>query len=81
MENNDDILSKDWKHLRSKVREHWHSLADEDLMIINGNRSVLVSMLEEKYFYSKEIAEDEVNRFLAEFTAKEQPMHATHVFR
>jgi uncharacterized protein YjbJ (UPF0337 family) len=81
MQSNDDILEKDWKHLRSKVREHWHSLTDEDIDIINGSRSVLVSMLEEKYFYSKEIAEDEVRRFLAEITAKEQPMHATHVFR
>jgi uncharacterized protein YjbJ (UPF0337 family) len=47
MQSNDDILEKDWKHLRSKVREHWHSLTDEDIDIINGSRSVLVSMLEE----------------------------------
>ncbi len=72
---NEDFLSKDWKHLRPKVREHWHSLTDEDVDVINGNRSVLVSMLEEKYFYSKEIAEDEVNRFLKEIAPEKQRAH------
>ncbi len=72
---NDDFLAKDWKNLRSKVRERWHSLTDKDLTIIDGNRSVLVSMLEEKYLYSKEVAEDEVNRFLNEIAPEKEMAH------
>jgi uncharacterized protein YjbJ (UPF0337 family) len=72
---NEDILSKDWKHLRTQVRERWHSLTDKDLTIIDGNRNVLVSMLEEKYLYSKEVAEDEVKRFLNEIAPEKQMMH------
>jgi uncharacterized protein YjbJ (UPF0337 family) len=81
MKNNDDVLEKNWRDLRGKLRERWHSLTDEDVTIINGNRSVLVSLLEEKYLYSKDIAEDEVNRFLGQVAAKVQPMPATHVSR
>lgn len=72
---NEDFLSKDWKQLRGKVRERWHSLTDEDVDVINGNRNVLVSMLEEKYFYSKETAENEVNRFLKEIAPEKQHAH------
>ncbi len=72
---NEEILAKDWKNLRSKARERWHSLTDEDISIINGDWSVLVSMLEEKYFYGKEIAEDEVKRFLNENAPEKQPVH------
>ncbi len=72
---NEEILAKDWKNLRSKARERWHSLTDEDISIINGDWSVLVSMLEEKYFYGKEIAEDEVKRLLNENAPEKQPVH------
>ena len=37
-----------------KARKRWHSLTDEDVTVIDGNRNVLVNMLEEKYSYSKE---------------------------
>lgn len=72
---NEEIFAKDWKNLRSKARERWHSLTDEDISIINGDWSVLVSMLEEKYFYGKEIAEDEVKRLLNENAPEKQPVH------
>ncbi len=61
------IFANNWKELKGKVKERWHSLTDEDLIAIDGSREVLVSMLQEKYYYSKEKAEEEVNRFLKEF--------------
>ncbi len=61
------IFANNWKELKGKVKERWHSLTDEDLIAIDGSREVLVSMLQEKYYYSKEKAEEEVNHFLKEF--------------
>ncbi len=71
-----DVLAMNWKTLRGKMRERWHSLTDEDINIINGNYDVLVGMLQERYFYSREVAERDVNHFLNEFAMTNQPMHA-----
>lgn len=63
---NRDILEGKWKQLRGKVKERWSALTDDDLGRIEGRRDVLVGVLQEKYGYTKQRAEDEVNRFMAE---------------
>lgn len=70
-----EILARDWGALRGKVRERWHSLSDEDVENIGGNYAVLVSMVQERYGYSKEHAQREVNNLLNEHVMATSPLH------
>lgn len=61
---NSDSLSTNWKSLRARVKERWHALTDDDLKLIDGNRAVLTSILCEKYAYSEDQAQKQVDEFL-----------------
>ena len=61
-----EILESDWKELREQVGEHWKALTADDLDTINGHYDVLVDLLQEKYGYSKPLAEDDLKRFIHE---------------
>ncbi len=63
---NVDILESQWKELRGKVKQHWKALTDDDLEQIDGHFDVLVDLLQEKYGYSRQLAEDDVKRFIQE---------------
>lgn len=63
---NVDVFEDQWKHVRQAVRPHWQALTDADVERIDGHIDVLIDLLQEKYGYSPQIAEEEVNRFLKE---------------
>ena len=63
---NVDAFEDQWKKLRPTVRQHWQALTDADVKRIDGHIDVLIDLLREKYSYSQQLAEDEVNRFLQE---------------
>ena len=46
------------------------ALTDEDLDLIGGNRATLVSVLTEKYAYTEEQAQKQVEEFIAQATAR-----------
>jgi uncharacterized protein YjbJ (UPF0337 family) len=43
------------------VKEKWGKLTDDDLEVIAGKKEQLVGRLQERYGYSKEQAEKELN--------------------
>ncbi len=61
---NKDILQGKWKQIRGKVREQWAQIADRDLDKIMGKREQLVGLVQEKYGYTKQKAEQDVDYFL-----------------
>lgn len=61
---NEDILEGKWKQLRGQVQETWGELTDDEVDEINGKRHKLVGMLQEKYGYAREEAEEQVDDFL-----------------
>ncbi len=61
---NTDIVQGKWKQIRGKVKEEWGKITDYDLDRIAGKREELVGLIQEKYGYTKERAEQEVSRFL-----------------
>ncbi len=63
---NVDILESQWKNIRSAVRQRWKALTDDDVELIDGHFDVLVDLLQEKYSYSRQLAEEEVRRFVQE---------------
>lgn len=68
-----DVFASQWRDLREKVKQRWKALTDDDLEQIGGHVDVLVDLLQEKYGYSKALAEDAVNRFIRETSA--EPVH------
>jgi len=60
----ESLLEAKWKRIRGKVKQQWNSLTEADLDNIDGSREVLIGVLQDKYTYTRQQAEDEVNRFL-----------------
>ncbi len=61
---NEAILEGKWKQFQGKVKENWGELTDDELDQIEGRRDQLVGLLQEKYGYSLERAEEEFDDFI-----------------
>ncbi len=69
---NSDILSGMWKQMRGQVKQTWGKLTDNDLQQIDGSRDKLVGVLQERYGISRDQANQEVDRFLAQHNRPDQ---------
>ena len=67
---NTHVLQGKWKQIRGKVREQWAQIADHDLDKIVGKREQLVGLVQEKYGYTKEKAEKDVDFFLTKMNLR-----------
>ena len=61
---NSDILEGKWKQLRGNVKKAWGDLTDDELDQIAGRRERLAGKLQERYGWSRERAENEIDTFL-----------------
>ena len=52
-----------WDQVKGSIKEQWGKLTDDDLLVIKGNRDKLLGKLQEKYGYSQERVEQEVDEF------------------
>jgi uncharacterized protein YjbJ (UPF0337 family) len=59
---NKDILQGKWRQMRGEMKKWWGKLTDDDLDKIEGDRDKLIGLLQEKYGYSKEKAEEELGQ-------------------
>ncbi len=62
---NEDILKGKWHELKGGVKEKWGKFTDDDLTTVDGRTEKLVGLLQTKYGYSKDKAEEEYNKFIA----------------
>jgi len=60
----EDILKGKWKELKGSVKEKWGVLTDDDVTEVAGKTEKLVGILQEKYGYSKDKAQEEYNKFM-----------------
>ena len=61
---NENIFKGKWSEVKGEVKKRWGKLTDDDLMIISGKKEKLVGVLQKKYGYSKEKAEEEYKSFI-----------------
>jgi uncharacterized protein YjbJ (UPF0337 family) len=64
---NRDILEGKWKQVRGQMKQWWGQLTDDDLDRVDGKRDKLVGLLQEKYGYARDKAEEEIDRRLNQF--------------
>ena len=56
-----DQIAGGWKEMKGRVRERWGALTDDELDQIEGKREQMVGLLQRKYGYAKEKAEQELD--------------------
>ena len=61
---NKDILMGKWKQIRGKVKQQWGMLTDDQLNRISGRYDELTGLIQERYGYTKDKAQQEVDTFI-----------------
>jgi uncharacterized protein YjbJ (UPF0337 family) len=74
---NADPLTGQWEQLRPQLRSWWDRLTEADLAQIGGHKDRLISVLQQRYGYPRERAQQEVDRRLQEYTEKSAGVAAT----
>jgi uncharacterized protein YjbJ (UPF0337 family) len=66
---NKDVFEGKWKQVRGEAKVWWGKLTDDDLDKVAGQFEVFVGLLQEKYGYSRERAEEEIEKQMNEYEA------------
>jgi uncharacterized protein YjbJ (UPF0337 family) len=67
---NEDVFAGQWKQMRRELKSWWSQLADDELDLIGGHKDKLIGLVQERYGYAREHAEQEVERRFKEFGDK-----------
>ncbi len=67
---NRDILAGKWKQIRGELKTWWGKFTDDDIDRIAGQKDRLVGLLQERYGYTREQADREVEWRLQEYDEK-----------
>ncbi|PSL48506.1 uncharacterized protein YjbJ (UPF0337 family) [Salsuginibacillus halophilus] len=59
----EDLLGK-WNRISGEAKKQWSKLTDDDIQYIEGNRDKLIGKVQERYNYSQEQAEREVDEWI-----------------
>ena len=64
---NTDVLAGKWNQVRGDLQRWWGKLSEDDIEQLKGNVDRLAGLVQEKYGYTRERAEQEVDRFLDQY--------------
>jgi uncharacterized protein YjbJ (UPF0337 family) len=65
---NDDTFAGQWKQMRGALKSWWGTLTDDDFEKIGGQKDKLIGVIQERYGYSRERAQNEVDRRFNEYS-------------
>jgi uncharacterized protein YjbJ (UPF0337 family) len=63
---NRDTLKGQWTQLKGQVRKQWGKLTDDEIDQIQGNAEILIGKLQERYGYTRDQAQREIDRWEVE---------------
>lgn len=58
---NADVFKGMWKQVRGRAKQKWGDLTDDELTKIDGSYDRFIGVLQEKYGYTKEEAQKEID--------------------
>ena len=58
-----------WKQFKGQIKEKWGNLTDDDLDKIEGRSDQMIGLLQQRYGYAREKAEEEYERFTSTFAS------------
>jgi uncharacterized protein YjbJ (UPF0337 family) len=67
MENRDmniDILKGQWKEIKGEIKKKWGNLTDDEVTETEGREDKLVGLLQKKYGYARDKAQQEYDEFM-----------------
>ena len=67
---NTDTFEGQWRQMRGELKSWWGKLADDDFDRIGGQKDKLIGVVQEKYGYAREKAQQEVERRFKEYGDK-----------
>ena len=67
---NTDMFEGRWRQMRGELRSWWGKLTDDDFEKIAGKKDRLIGMLQEKYGYTRQTAQQEVDRRFREYSGR-----------
>ena len=70
---NTDILQGKWRQLKGEARIQWGKLTDDDLDQVQGQAEKLVGLVQERYGYDRQRAEQEVDSFVQRYGTTVRP--------
>ena len=70
---NVDILQGKWQEIKGEVKTKWGKLTDNDLTEIEGIEEKLLGLLQKRYGYAREEAEQEFKEFMERYNSMLQP--------
>jgi uncharacterized protein YjbJ (UPF0337 family) len=74
---NTDSLQGQWHQLKGRVRQGWGRLTDDDVEAVGGDAEMLVGLLQKRYGYGRDRAEQEVEQHLGRFETEHHSMMRT----
>jgi uncharacterized protein YjbJ (UPF0337 family) len=76
---NKDVFEGKWKQIRGEAKVWWGKLTDDDLDRAAGKLDVFTGLLQEKYGYTYQRANHEIEQHVTEFetTLKKKPVPAS----
>ena len=61
---NKDIIAGKWHEVKGHLRENWGELTNDDVAAMKGSTEELYGLLQKKYGYDKDRANQEIKKFL-----------------
>jgi len=75
---NKDVAQGKWREMKGKIKEQWGKLTDDDLDRIEGKGEQLLGLLQQRYGYARDKAEEEYRRFTEKYSRELETDRARH---
>jgi uncharacterized protein YjbJ (UPF0337 family) len=75
---NKDVMQGKWREMKGTVKEQWGKLTDDDLDKIEGKSEQLLGLLQQRYGYARDKAEEEYKRFMEKYPREFDSDRAHH---